>query len=284
MRDDFAVFILSHGRPDRNATYRALNNQGYTGKIFIILDNEDQTAEKYIENFGKERIIIFDKEAQSRTTDTGDISGNRQAVVFARNACFDIAKMLGLRYFLMLDDDYTYFRFRYEEDGHLRNQKVHDLDKLFSYMLDFLNDTGALTVALAQGGDYIGGVRSCVWKDKIRRKAMNTFFCDVEKPFQFMGRLNEDVNMYTLYGNQGKLILTIADAHINQSDTQSLPGGLTDIYLQYGTYWKSFYSVLYSPQCVKISEIGVKYHRIHHRVLWKYCTPMIISDKYKKSS
>lgn len=284
MRDDFAVFILSHGRSDKMRTYNTLKRQGYTGKVYIIIDNEDATANKYIEKFGEDKIIIFDKAKYSKITDTADISGNNQAVVFARNACFDIAEQLNLQYFLQLDDDYTYFRFRYEDNGILRTTKVSDLDLLFSYTLDFLNDSGALTVALGQGGDYIGGVGSQLWRDRLRRKAMNAFFCDVKKPFKFFGRLNEDVNMYTLYGNQGKLIFTVADAHLNQLDTQSLKGGLTDIYLQYGTYRKSFYSVVYSPQCVKIAEMGVKHKRIHHRINWNCCTPLILSEAYKKKS
>jgi hypothetical protein len=282
MRDDFAVFILSHGRSDKIKTYNTLKKQGYTGKIYIIIDNEDVTADRYIEKFGEDKVVIFDKAKYSKITDTADISGNNQAVVFARNACFDIAEQLGLRYFLQLDDDYGNFRYRYNDNGKLRTKKIQNLDLLFSYTLDFLNDSGALTVALGQGGDYIGGVCSKLWKCRLHRKAMNSFFCDVKKPFKFSGRLNEDVNMYTLYGNQGKIIFTIADAQIEQSDTQSLKGGLTDIYLQYGTYRKSFYSVIYAPQCVKVAEMGVKHKRLHHRINWNNCIPLIISEKYKK--
>jgi hypothetical protein len=113
-------------------------------------------------------------------------------------------------------------------------------------------------------------------------KAMNTFFCDVKKPFVFPGRMNEDVNMYVTYGNKGKLILTVADATIKQRDTQKAKGGMTDIYMQHGTYLKSFYSVICSPQCVKVADMNTNNRRIHHRINWKYCTPMIICDKYKK--
>jgi len=42
---DFAVFILSHGRPNDVITYKTIIKQGYTGKIFIILDNEDNTIQ-----------------------------------------------------------------------------------------------------------------------------------------------------------------------------------------------------------------------------------------------
>lgn len=111
---------------------------------------------------------------------------------------------------------------------------------------------------------------------------MNTFFCDVQKPFSFVGSVNEDVNMYTTLGNRGKLILSIADVSVEQLATQSNPGGLTDIYLALGTYVKSFYSVIFSPQCVKVAEMGVNYRRMHHFISWNHCTPMILPEKYKK--
>ena len=46
MREDFCVFILTHGRHDRVHTYNTLLKAGYTGKIYIVIDDEDQTAEE----------------------------------------------------------------------------------------------------------------------------------------------------------------------------------------------------------------------------------------------
>ena len=281
MRDDFAVFILTHGRPDKVKTYNTLKKQGYTGKLFFILDDEDETIDEYIKNFGKERIIVFNKSLAARTVDTPDLSEDRRTIVYARNICFDVAAMLGLRYFLQLDDDYKCFRYRYEKDGRLLTGKINDLNRLFFCMIDFLNETGALTVAFAQSGDFLGGVNNGFWKSKVKRKAMNSFFCDTKKPFQFFGRINEDVNFYTVKGNQGKLILSIADVSVEQQPTQLTNGGMTEVYTEKGTFLKSFYSVVYSPQCVKVADMGEKHRRIHHRVSWNNCTPMILSDEYK---
>lgn len=41
MRSDFAVFILTHGRADNVATMGALKKGGYTGKWYMIIDDED---------------------------------------------------------------------------------------------------------------------------------------------------------------------------------------------------------------------------------------------------
>lgn len=283
MRNDFAAFILTHGRPDNVKTYQTLRKQGYTGKIYFILDNEDETLKQYEERYGRESIIVFDKELAAASVDTADQAEDKRAVVYARNQCFDIAAMLGLRYFLQLDDDYIRFDFRYDDNGSLRHQLANDLDAVFGCMIDFLNESGALTVAFAQGGDFIGGINNDFWKKRLKRKAMNTFFCDVKKPFSFAGSINEDVNMYTTLGNRGELILSIADVSVEQPATQSKAGGLTDIYLSLGTYVKSFYSVIFSPQCVKVAEMGVHHKRMHHFVSWNNCTPMILNERLKRT-
>ena len=62
MRDDFAVFILSHGRSYNVLTVNTLIKYGYTGKWYIIIDNEDDQADAYFCKYGKEHVIMFDKE------------------------------------------------------------------------------------------------------------------------------------------------------------------------------------------------------------------------------
>ena len=39
MRNDFAVFILSNGRPDNIKTLRALKKGNYTGNWYIVCDD-----------------------------------------------------------------------------------------------------------------------------------------------------------------------------------------------------------------------------------------------------
>lgn len=282
VRDNFAVFILSHGRADNMLTVDTLEKCNYTGKWYIIIDNEDTQADKYYDNFGKDRVIMFDKIAKSKVTDTMDIQEKRNIVVFARNSCHDIARSLGIDYFLVLDDDYTMFRMRYNKDGVLSSIYVTDFDAIVEETLEFLDTSGALTVAFAQTGDFIGGMGCKVYKERLTRKAMNSFFCRTDKPFEFIGRINEDVNMYCTLGSRGHLIFTIADMSLNQQDTQQNKGGLTDSYLDNGTYVKSFYSVMCCPSFVKVAEMGCNHRRMHHLVDWEHGVPKIISDRFKK--
>ena len=279
--DDFAVFILTHGRPDTIRTLDTLKRGNYSGKWYLVIDNEDKQAEKYYDKYGTERVIMFDKLAISKTFDTADLSQERRAIVYARNACFEIAKDLNLKYFVEFDDDYTSIGIRYPKDGKLSQLSCENLDEIFELMIDFLIETDALTVCMSQGGDHMGGLTGR-WKKSILRKAMNSFFCRTDRPFQFLGRVNEDVNTYTLLGSQGQLMMTVTDLMLNQLQTQSNSGGMTDLYLDGGTYLKSFYTVLYMPSAVTVQPMGTSHKRLHHKVNWKHCVPLILDERYKK--
>lgn len=282
MRNDFAIFILSHGRADNVLTLDTLKKCGNTNKVYFICDNEDSQLDLYYSKFGKDNVIVFDKLKKSLEFDTMDLSSDRRAIVYARNACFDVAKDLGLTYFLELDDDYTEFRSRQWNGNKLMSIYCHDLDSVIDAMLEFLDASGALTVTFAQPGDFIGGVGSKVYKDKITRKAMNSFFCRTDRKFDFIGRINEDVNTYVNLGSKGNLLFTVVDMTLNQQDTQRNAGGMSELYLDSGTYVKSFYSVIANPSCVKISEMGCNHKRIHHLINWENAVPKIISSRFQK--
>jgi len=198
MDNNFAAFILSHGRADNVVTYQSLIKTGYTGSIYIIIDNEDKTAQEYYNRFG-DKVIMFDKKKIAETIDEADNFDDRRSIVYARNACFNIAKDLGIKYFIQLDDDYTSFRFAANNKGDYitQNTSITNLDSIFTAMLKFYKNTDIHSIAMAQGGDFIGGENSRVFKEKLARKCMNSFICSTDRPFQFDGRINEDVNTYT---------------------------------------------------------------------------------------
>ena len=282
MNDNFAVFILSHGRAGNIKTLKTLKHHGYTGKTYIIIDDFDDTADEYYKKHGAENIIQFDKKEMAEETDTMDNFHDMRVVVYARNYTFKIAKELGLKYFLVLDDDYISFVYRFIEDNKLMGKDIKNLDKLFAYMVEFLEKTNALTVAMTQGGDFLGGAKGGIAQGPPKRKAMNTFFCKTDRPFEFKGTINEDTNAYTLLGSQGGIFFQVKECTVDQTTTQQNEGGLTDIYLDVGTYVKSFYSVLAMPSSVTIRNMGQNHRRLHHSVNWNNTVPKMIDEKYKK--
>jgi hypothetical protein len=232
-------------------------------------------------------VLTFSKEKASKTFDIGDNFTDRRAVVYARNAVFDLAKKVGCKYFMVLDDDYTDFRWSFtNERKYVTNKYVRNLDKIFKMLLKFYKSTPFTSLCMAQGGDFIGGAGSGLSKTfldgQISRKLMNSFLCSTDRPFQFIGRINEDVNAYCNFGYRGHLFMTVAQLRLEQKQTQSNAGGLTDIYLNFGTYVKSFYSVMYNPSSVKVRQMGQSNKRLHHSINWDATVPKIISEKFKK--
>lgn len=284
MRDDFAIFILTHGRADHVFTMDTLRRQGYTGRWYMILDDEDDQAPEYIRRFGKDHIIIFNKREVYDRIDTMDNFHEHRAIVYARNEAYKIAAELGLTYFLMLDDDYFRFQYRFQERGRLRAVDPYgpELEGIFEAMLNFLDETGACICALAQGGDMLGGASSPRFQAMFLRKCMNAMFCRTDRPVEFSGTMNEDITTYTTLGSRGELFLTYTHAHIVQKETQSGSGGMTDLYQESGTYVKSFYSVMSMPSAVKVAMMYSNHSRTHSKIDWGSCVPKIIHERWRK--
>jgi hypothetical protein len=281
-RNNFAIFILTHNRPHEVFTYNVLRKCGFTGKIFIIIDNEDSKADEYRKVFGKEMVIQFDKAAIGETFDIADTRTDRRATVYARNASFQIAEDLGLDFFMQLDDDYNGFVYRYTKTYELKSVGIKSLDKVLDAMITFLDESNALTVAMAQGGDYIGGAESKAAKTPLLRKSMNSFIFRTKRPITFVGRMNDDVNTYTVNGMRGELFFTTTILSVLPAQTQKGSGGMTEAYLSAGTYMKSMYSVMMCPSSVTVKLMQTTHTRPHHRMNWNNTVPKIINERHRK--
>jgi hypothetical protein len=279
----YCVLIITHGRPDSVMTDKTLHRQGYTGPIYYIIDDEDKAAERYRAKYG-DAVIQFEKKRYADMTDEGDNFNNRRTTTHVRNAAYDIARDLGYEYFLVLDDDYSEFKFRTNAEeqypsGRWTLRKT--ADQVFAAMMVFYQNSHFWLIACAQGGDFIGG-HECAYaiSPTIRRKAMNSFFCATTRRVKFVGRLNEDVNTYCLHGSRGQLFGTIPLIALDQEQTQGQAGGMTEAYIASGTYVKSFYTVMMCPSFVRVSTMNTKHARVHHAISWKNAVPVILEEKY----
>lgn len=279
MRNDFAVIIPTHGRHDRVFTIDSLKKSGYTGNFYLLCDDEDKQLDKYKTKYG-DKVMVFSKDDYKGKFDKMDNFGNKACVVYARNAMWDIAKKIGLKYFAVADDDYTAFEYRITSEGGYYSKRIKNINDVFNSYTDFLITSKVDTVCFAQGGDFIGGKDNNKVANgfKVSRKMMNLYFFDVDKPIEFKGTINEDLTSSVTEGRTGRVILTSLMNSIVQRETQAQAGGLTEIYLELGTYVKSFYSVIAAPSCVKVALMGNNQARIHHQVTWKNAVPKIIRE------
>jgi hypothetical protein len=253
--------------------------------VFIVIDDEDKTAEHYRQAFG-DKVVQFCKKDYAKVLDEGDNTGKRISTIYARAAMFDLAPNLGCKYFIQLDDDYTDFSIRFNSNGDGCRIVVTQMDEALSALLEFLINTPSLTICMGQTGELIGGTDQSGGNcRKLRRKAMNSMICDVDRPWVMLGRMNEDVSTYVTEGRRGALFFTALQLLLTQKQTQSNAGGMSELYIDSGTYVKSFYSVMYSPSCVQIGTLGdhrSPRYRIHHKINWHKAVPKILREECKK--
>ena len=283
MQNSFIAAILTHGRAGNVKTIKALKEAGYTGEVAIVIDTHDSQAETYRHNFG-DSVWQFDKDDWAGIVDDGDNSGDYRAVVYARNAAIQMARDRGYRWIWQLDDDYV--AFHYKTDSFLRytSKKIKSLDKVLSAFVEYASKADIACFAFSQEGDHIGGPKSIYNKTiRAKRKAMNSMLIRTDRPVGYVGKVNEDATMATLENMRGNLVMTFMPLSLSQTVTQQNPGGLTDIYLDQGTYLKSFYSVMYAPSAVKVKNMVVGEKRLHHIVDYEKCSPCIIREQHRKS-
>lgn len=287
---DFLIIIFSFKRAKLlyKTTMQTLDRHLSKARRVIVVSDDDPTLDQYVRYFGRENLYIINKDEcqKERPVDLGDAYTFKSVISWARNAQFKVARDLGYKYFVTLEDDYSEITLRTFYRNNLISSSRYSFTERFDEtaevhfrLLDsapFLNSVG-----LAQGGDYIGGC-GALGKKGFQMKTMNAIFYRTDREYEFKGRINEDYTAYTTNDQLGRLSLTFAGFSVNQGETQKNSGGATDVYKAYGTWLKSMYSVMFSPSCVSIGVLGTKSPRTHHNCTWKHCDVKVISSKYAK--
>lgn len=258
MRKDFACIVISHGRPERS-TVKVLRECGYTGKIYIVVDDEDKTLPDYIERYGAD-VHVFHKEEDF---DTGDLGGSKACGVFARNQCLKVAEKNNLTYYLELDDDLESLAYRYNDDGHLRGIKARELDRLFEGMCIYFDEVPVQCIGFGNAVDYIGGVPTFE-SGKANRTVMNSFFLRTSNKIQWRSRNSDDIITVVDEGQKGHAgfrftpVMNKFDVWIPKRKSNA-SGGSIDEYNKIGSYKLRYYAVMFHPDCIKIKESGEEY-------------------------
>lgn len=276
-RTDFAVFILSNGRPDQQLTLETLEKSGYTGDWFILCDSLDPTLKTYRQKYG-ENVLVFDKEAYAEQMDTMTNQIELGTVLYARQASIDLARQRGYRYFMQIDDDMTAFSIRYEDEGKLKGAKVTDLDRLVQSFVEFMKRGDVAVTGFGNSGGYIGGLHGKFAKGYTRSVA-GVYIIDSSKDIEFKGIINEDYNLSAEYSKVGHLIFEILAIAFTTSQRGANAGGLQDLYNAEGTYTMNAYSIVIAPHCTRLI---LRNDKVVTRTNWNNHHPLIISEKYKK--
>lgn len=271
---DFAVFILSYGRPEC-ITYSTLRNNGYTGKIYILTDTTDKKLGEYKENYGLESVLVFDKLKYVDRVDRHTNAPILHTVLYARQAVFDIAKQLNIVTFLCLDDDITAFKARYVQDDKLKNVKLAVLDNIFDAVNQYFSSVPISILGFACSRTYFGG-KNGTYAEKVRFDFCVAYFCKTDDIVQFDSVCYEDACASILNQRNGKICFEILDICQDSTPTgENTTGGMSQFYSD-SKYQAGMYTVLSFPDCLRLREnFTLRYDR-------NGMVPKIISSSFRK--
>lgn len=285
MRSDFAIFICTHGRPDKQLTYEALKKSGYTGKIYLVLDDTDVTIQQYIDNYGPEHIVIFDKNHYINScVDTGDVEGHYKCILYAKMAVEDIAKDFNLSAFMLVDDDITNFRYRYPYFDKCASIKMKNMDDCLEIYIDFLLENAFTAVGFGSPSTYFSGVRSFDPTAFLRyRGVFQVYLRNVSKPVIWINWYGED-NITLLQSSiSGNLWLQIPYIEYECVEIGDITkdGGMVDIYKSSNLFKLNQNVKRNFPGMVTL-RLYTKTHKWLITREAKKCFPCIVSSYYRK--
>lgn len=258
-------------------THDMLRLQGYTGKIIVVIDDEDDQRPEYESRF--EHVEVFCKEAEFQKAD-GVILGKQKGILYARNACYDIAKKLGVRFFAEVDDDFSALYVRYESEGKSKSYKVENLDLLFNAALQLFDDKRVVATSVLSQGNYIGGIESNGLK-KCIRICTSMFFLVTDRRVDFISSMNEDICTCLHYGQTGDLFFGMnGTMYVSEPiANNSMGNGMTDFYKKLGPFARSFIPVIVRPDCIDVTMFNDDFKA---GVSWTNAVPKIMNKRWKK--
>lgn len=277
MGNNFAVFILSHGRANNIDTLKTLRRANYSGKWFIVVDNQDDMLGEYKREY-KNKVIVFDKEEWMNKTDTVTNEKEFASPVFARNFISCYATENGYEYYLMIDDDIKSLNIRYIKGEKLKSTTLNNFNVWIEQVINMLSKNNhILCIGTGNAGSYIGGP-----KGKYSNRVYIGDFSQValfHGRCEFKGIFNEDENVCLLEANKGRVAMLDLNVSHASPKRKSNKGGLKEEYNKTNDYFIAMCSFIVHPSACRIVT---KKGKIQLRITRNYQCPKVVNERYKK--
>ena len=281
MRNDFAVFILTYKRPNDQKTYKFLRKHGYTGKLYFIVDDTDETRFDLIKEYGEDSVIVFNKKAVFETVDMFNQSESMASDTCASNFMYEWAVRNGIRYFARCDDDIVEICYRYADDGVLRKKQVDSLDELFTAIVEYMENCDFVFFGPFQNGSYYGGLNGPAFVKGYDHQLSQMIFCNTKNRVKFRGLLYTDLIACLDAGLLGKPFFRFSRLSIQTPKEGENKGGVKETYdSDPNRFIGNSFLLMSHPDSIRLGRR--KNGRIFKKVSTQYAFPEIISEKYKK--
>ena len=278
----FAIFICTHGRPNAQHTLKTLRDCGYTGKIVLLVDDEDDTVDDLVDNYPKTRIMRFNKQKYIDLSDTGTNENQRKCILYAKNCCEAVAQDIKLDAFVIADDDIFNFRYRYPEDGKLKSLKItKDIDKVIEAYVEYMLSADIVATGFGFTQFYFSGENSFSPENFLKyRVPYNFVFRNAKYKIDWMSWFGEDIITAVMYNKRGYFMQDFPFVQQEIKPLAKEAGGMKDTYDNNSDIRLAMQNIMYLPSELKAFKYRGKYMASIKR---DKAFPMLISSSYKKS-
>ena len=282
------IYIISKGRPDC-WTAQYLERISYPDDWFILCGDNDETVPEYLDNWGDERVIVFDHAAAWDDTDMMDSYGRSKpsGICPVKNEARRVSLSRNELRHWVWDDDYKDI-VRIEDSGRHRIDDGAELHSLLQEIASFGNDGN-----LAAVGFGINNIKNS--PKLFRTFDTKVFNCvnvanDDETFIPWRGRLYEDW-IHSL-DNTSRSTGEICFEHlyiecVNNPwglDKNVTPGGLTELYESEEKAVTNIrecgYCLMVAPSSVTLTENPNAYRSFGKRAAMSQILPKRLSDKW----
>ena len=283
MRNDFAVFICTHGRPTAQHTLAKLLSAGYTGKYYLVLDDQDPTIQQYIDTYGTEHLIVFDKNHYINSVDVGSNNPPFKCILYAKNAVEDMAKDMMLSAFVIADDDITSLRYRVCEDNSLKSYEIScNMDSVLDAYIEVLLSGNMAATSFGFAQFYFYGADSFNPQQYQRfRIPYNFVFRNTSISVDWKSAFGEDIVTAVHFGKLGQLWTALPDVEMSIKPLGKEVGGMHDTYKAFSDVQLAMFDCMYLPTATKPYFYKGK---CMASVCRDHAFPKLISSSFKKGS
>ena len=277
MKNDYAVFIISHKRPEVE-TLKALEKSGYQGEYFIVIDDTDPTIEEYKSRYG-EHLLVFNKEEIWKNTDTIDNFKTMTCCTYPRNYCIKAAREKGYKYLINFDDDIKGFSIRFEKNNKLASKNISDINFVFEKYIEFLKTSNFNCLGFILSTKLIGGLKNSIAKNKFYHTPMNSFILKANSDY-FSGTSFEDVVYSIRENNVGRITCAIMPVVLYPSPVLTSKGGMAETYAVQNEFTQYFRVKIVNPSAItiKVDSSGKVTTQTHEA----FFVPKIMNERWKK--
>lgn len=272
--------ICTHGRPDKQYTLETLRKSGYTGKVLLIVDDEDDTVDSLMKRYEDDNtsVCVFCKQAYIENVDYGP-KLFRKVILYGKCASERLASALKLDTFVISDDDTKQFRYRFIEDGKLRALPItKNFDEVADTFIDYLVNADLTALSFGFTSSYLKGtsvfdpVTTCN-----NRVAYNFVFRNSKHKVDWRGSYGEDLITACTSSIVGNVWMNMPVIHNDMVVQGKSDGGMTELYKSQDSLELVQCETMYCPTSMKAQYYKTRWYGAVQR---ENTFPKIISSRY----